>query len=81
MSMAYRIFPQLGLEGRGRREITVIVPEAWDTEKHDGGIASVGDASAVGTQVGEEDRVVFGDLVDLHLTFEDEDEVPMARVW
>jgi hypothetical protein len=80
-SSAHRVFPQLGLKDRGRREIAIVIPEARDAEEHNGGVASAGDSSAVGSQVGEENRIILGDLVDLHLTFENKDEVVAAGVW
>jgi hypothetical protein len=78
---AYCVFPQLGLEDCGRQEVSIIISEAQDAEKHNRGIASTRDTPTVGPQVGEEDRIVFGDLIDLHLTFENEDKITPSRVW
>jgi hypothetical protein len=80
VTSAYRIFPQLGLEDCGRWEVSVIISEAWNAKKHNRGITSTRDTPAVGPQVGEEDRVIFGNLIDLHFTFEDKDKIASSRV-
>jgi hypothetical protein len=68
VTFAHRGFHEFCLEGRGGREVSVIVMETWDTVEHNSGEALIGDAMAVRSQISEQDGVIFRNGVHIELT-------------